>query len=157
LLALVAAAPARADVTPLLNASVVASVSRAGPELDSQVQTPPGTPDPWNGSVFSNVFDGPNSAYGSMNISFSVTPTGIRVFTGGAAGVSGDGVNHGTANLNYFFISSVVQNANFTVTTAQHELAGHAGALLFPFEVQGNVPYLILCTGWGTTSSSLRI
>src|SRR5690349_9124065 len=77
--------PARADVTPMLNASVVASASRSGPVLDSKVDLPPtGPPGPWNGSVFSYASDPPYYAYGSMSISFSATTQALRVFTGGA-------------------------------------------------------------------------
>jgi hypothetical protein len=161
LLALAALAPAgaaRGDVLPLLNASVVASASRAGPILDTQVQTPPsGTPDIWNGSVFSNASDPPNSAFATMFMSFSATTSGLRVFTGGSSTVSDDGVNRGTANLSYFFTSGAVQDADIAVTLTAHDLNGHAGALLFPFEVQGNVPYRTIGSNWGTTTSSIRI
>jgi hypothetical protein len=147
-----------ADVTPMLNASVVASASRVGPLLDTQVQLPPtGPPSAWNGSVFSNANDPPYIAFGTMSISFSAATTGLRVFTGGSSTVSGEGVNHGVANLNYFFIADRVQDASFSVTLTLHDLPGHAGALLFPFEVQGDVPYLILAQSWGTNASSMRI
>jgi hypothetical protein len=92
-----------------------------------------------------------------MSISFSATTQALRVFTGGAGQVSGDGVHYGTANLNYFFISNAVQNATFGVTLTLHDIPGTAGALLFPLEVQGNVPYRILGVPWGTTNSSSRI
>jgi len=150
---------ASADVTPLLDLSSVACGSRAGAVLDTKVVTAPlGPPDPWNGSNYSYATDPPNSALATMSISFSVTATGMRVFSGGASNVSLDGRNTSAANLDYFFTVSRVQNADFTVSLVQHDLPGpHAGALLFPFEVQGNVPWQTLAAGWGSTATSVRI
>lgn len=158
LIALLAGA-ASADVTPMLNTSSVVCVSRAGPTLDTKVLTAPlGPPDPWNGSNYSYASDPPNSALATMAISFSVSSTGMRVFTSGAANAFQDGMNQASANLDYFFTSTTVQSADFTVSLVPHDLPSpHAGALLFPLEVRGNVPYTILATNWGSTATSVRI
>lgn len=150
---------ASADVTPMFNFSSVVCVSRAGPTVDTKVLTPPlGPPDPWNGSTYSYASDPPNSALATMSISFSVTSTGMRVFTSGAANVFQDGMNHAAANLDYFFTTTTVQSADFVVSLVQHDLPSpHAAALLFPLEVRGNVPYTILASNWGSNSTSMRI
>ncbi|HTO92638.1 MAG TPA: FlgD immunoglobulin-like domain containing protein [Candidatus Sulfotelmatobacter sp.] len=148
----------RADITPLLNTSSVVSASWVGPIKDTQVQTSPlGPPDPWNGSVFSNVTDGPDYAYGTMFMSFSATTTGLRVFSGGSATSNQVGVNAGAANLDLFIIVNKVQNATILTTLTLHDLSGSAGAILFPFDVHGNPPYQTLAETWGTTNFTGRI
>jgi hypothetical protein len=163
-LTLLAAAcgPARADILPLLNASSVVSASTVqtitGPLTDTQVDiAPPNPMDPWNGNVFSNVTDAPNSAFGSMTMSFSATTAGFRIFSGGASTVFNEGINKGAANLNVFFQATTAQNADITIQLALHDLSGSAGAALFPLDVPGNVPYRVLGVNWGTTTTSGRI
>lgn len=162
LLADFSGSPSRADVIPLLNASSCVSSSTVqtitGPLTDTKVDIAPPSPlEAWNGNAFSNVTDAPNSAFGLMTMSFSADPTGLRVFSGGAANVFNEGMNKGAANLNLFFQATSVQNADISIMLVQHDLPGHAGALLFPFDVQGNVPYRVLGVNWGTTSTSGRI
>jgi hypothetical protein len=155
-------APARAEIFPLLNASTVVSSSTVqatgGPLNDTQIRIAPPNPlEVWNGSAFSNVSDSPNSAFGLMTMSFSASTTGFRVFTGGASNVFNEGVNKGAANLNLFFEVPSVQNADFTIVLAQHDLSGSASAFLFPLDVPGNPPYRTLGVNWGTTTTSGRL
>lgn len=160
-LAALGSSPTRADVIPLLNASSVVSTSSvqtlAGPLTGTKIDIAPPSPQVWNGSAFSNVTDAPNSAFGLMTMSFSADASGLRVFSGGASNVINDGVNKGVANLNVFFIANTVQNAAFAISLVLHNLNGNAGALLFPIDVRGDVPYRVLGANWGTTSTSGRI
>jgi FlgD Ig-like domain len=151
----------RADILPLLNASSVVSASTVqtitGPLTDTKIDIAPPTPDVWNGQAFSNVSDSPNSAFGLMTMSFSANATGFRIFTGGSANVINEGTNKGAANLGLFFQALTVQEADFSITLAQNALPGVAVALLFPFDVRGDVAYRNLAPNWGTTSTTGRI
>jgi FlgD Ig-like domain len=151
--------PARASITPLLNASSVVSSSSIGPLNDTKIEVASGTPDPWNGNVFSYIADGPAFAYGSMTMSFVADTDGLRITSGGACGADtyGEGVNKGAANLDVFFIANTVQEADFTTTLTLRDIPGTAGGLLFPFDVRGNVPYRTLALNWGTTTTRGRI
>jgi hypothetical protein len=152
---------ARADIVPLLNASSVVSASTvqtiSGPLTDTKIDIAPATPDVWNGNAFSNITDGPNSAFGLMTMSFSANATGLRIFSGGSANIINEGVNKGAANLNLFFQALTVQEADFAITLTQNALPGYAVSLLFPFDVQGGAPYRVLGANWGTTSTTGRI
>lgn len=162
LLAAAGGNPAWADVFPLLNASSVASASRvqtiSGPLTDTKVDIAPANPtQPWNGIAFSNVTDAPNSAYGLMSLSFSASTSGLRVFSGGGCTVINAGQNWGSVTLNYFFEAYTAVDAEFVVSLVQHDLPGSAGALLFPFDVRGAVPYRVLGADWGTTATTGRL